>query len=74
MIVGIAKGVSHGSRCPQGEWKDVFLKEIEGHYDPEKVLFVGQLPYQDFLNLLKLSRLHVYLTYPLCSAGACSKP
>ena len=64
VIVGHDKGVSYGSPCPQGEWKDVFLKEIEGHYNPEKVLFVGQLAYDDFLNLLKLSRVHVYLTYP----------
>ena len=64
VIVGSTKGVSYGNPCPQGEWKDVFLKEIEGHYNPEKVLFVGPLAYSDFLNLLKLSRVHVYLTYP----------
>ena len=58
------KGVSHGSRCPQGEWKDVFLKEIEGNYNAEKVLFTGQLPYDNFLNLLKPSRLHAYITDP----------
>ena len=64
IIVGQEEGVSYGKRCPRGEWKDVFLKEIEGLYDPKKVFFVGQLPYQDFLDILKISRAHVYLTYP----------
>ena len=64
MIVGNSEGVSYGKRCPEGEWKDVFLKEIEDNYNPSNVLFVGQLPYDDFLKLLKISRAHVYLTYP----------
>ena len=64
VIIGNTKGVSYGKKCPDGEWKDVFLKEIEGNYNPENVLFVGQTPYEVYLNLLKLSRAHVYLTYP----------
>ena len=64
VIVGNSEGVSYGKRCPEGEWKDVFLKEIEGNYNPNNVLFVGQLPYGDFLKLLKISSAHVYLTYP----------
>ena len=64
VIVGNTQGVSYGQKCPKGEWKDVFLKEIKGHYNPDNVLFVGQIPYESFLNLLKLSGAHVYLTYP----------
>ena len=64
VIVGAQEGVSYGKPAPGGSWKTVFLEEIEGRYDPTRVHFTGSLPYTDFLQLLKLTACHVYLTYP----------
>ena len=64
VIVGRETGVSYGAVCPEGEWKDQFLREIEGEYNPAHVHFTGQIAYGDFLHLLQLSQAHVYLTYP----------
>ena len=66
VIVGAEQGVSYGSVCPQGEWKDRFMAEIEGSHDPSCLHFAGSLGYAEFVALLKPSQahVHVYLTYP----------
>ena len=64
LIVGETSGVSYGAQSTNGEWKDIFLAEIKDKYDPSKVTFCGTLDYSSFLSVLKLSQVHVYLTYP----------
>ena len=64
LIVGETSGVSYGAICTKGEWKDVFLAEIEGQYDASRVHFAGKVPYEQFIPILQLSQVHVYLTYP----------
>ncbi len=64
LIVGNTSGVSYGAQCSEGEWKDVFLDEIKGQYDPSRVHFIGHVPYEQFIPIMQLSQVHVYLTYP----------
>lgn len=67
LIVG-GDDVSYGSRPENGrKWKDIFLDEIrtqltENEY--QRIYFLGSIPYKYFVLLLKISTVHVYLTYP----------
>jgi glycosyltransferase involved in cell wall biosynthesis len=64
IIVG-GDDVSYGSKPPAGTtWKQLFLNEVCDQIDVKRVHFVGKLPYPDFIQLLQLSTVHVYLTYP----------
>ncbi|MCJ2043488.1 glycosyltransferase [Methylobacterium sp. J-078] len=64
VVVG-GHDVSYGSSSPDGRsWKDVFFSEIESYIDPRRVHFLGVVSYADYLTLLQVSRVHVYLTYP----------
>lgn len=64
IIVG-GDDVSYGSKPPAGTtWKQLFLNEVCDQLDLSRVHFVGKLPYPDFIQLLQLSTVHVYLTYP----------
>jgi len=64
VIVG-GPGVSYGAAAPAGKtWKDIFLDEVRDRLDLSRVTFANMLPYGPFLKLLRVSRVHVYLTYP----------
>jgi glycosyltransferase involved in cell wall biosynthesis len=64
VIVG-REGVSYGRRHPSGKsWKAVLLEEVGRDLDLSRVYFVGNLGYGDYLDLLRISSAHLYLTYP----------
>ncbi len=64
LIVG-GEGSSYGPPPPDGSnWKTVFLRENAAKLDLSRVHFLNHLPYQDYLTVLQLSSVHVYLTYP----------
>ena len=66
LLVG-GDGHSYGPAPAQGSWKEIFAAEARAHMTPEqwsRVHFVGRVPHGDFIRLLQLSTVHVYLTYP----------
>jgi glycosyltransferase involved in cell wall biosynthesis len=40
------------------------MMELAGEIDLQRVHFVGRLPFRQYLAVLQLSSVHVYLTYP----------
>ena len=64
LIVG-GDGVSYGANPPAGRtWRDLFLDEVSRDVDLERVHFLGRLPYAEYVSVLQVSAVHVYLTYP----------
>lgn len=67
MIVG-GSDVSYGARPPGGgSWRALMTHEIRhkiSDADWKRVHFLGKIPYPTYLQLLQLSSVHVYWTYP----------
>ncbi len=69
LIIG-GDEVSYGAQPPkdaQGRaqsWKQIFLSEVKDQLDLSRVHFLGRVPYEQFLSVIQLSTVHVYLTYP----------
>ena len=71
LIVG-GNGVSYGARPEPSvyggrPWAQIFADEVMpgvSSADRKRVFFLGKVPYDQFVGLLQLSRVHVYLTYP----------
>ncbi|MDA9185556.1 glycosyltransferase family 4 protein [Gammaproteobacteria bacterium] len=67
LIVG-KEGVSYGAQPPNGKsWKTIFSEEVLPKLtlqQRERIHFLSTIDYPRFINLLQVSRVHVYLTYP----------
>jgi len=67
LIVG-GDGVSYGAKpSAGGTWKEIFKSEVAAKIaqrDWQRVHFLGNVPYANFIAMLQVSSVHVYLTYP----------
>jgi glycosyltransferase involved in cell wall biosynthesis len=71
VIIG-SDATSYGAPpAPGTTWKSIFLKEVEGQIDLSKVHFLGRVPYDTYLNVLQISSVHAYLTYPFVLSWSC---
>jgi len=64
------EGVSYGA-APEGggSWRDALAAEVP--VDPARVHFVGRLSRPEYLALLQVSTLHLYLTVPFVLSWSC---
>jgi glycosyltransferase involved in cell wall biosynthesis len=62
VIAGENRVAYGGSKQRTVDWKAKALAEHD--LDPARVIFTGRLPYADYLDLLRRSDAHVYLTVP----------
>jgi glycosyltransferase involved in cell wall biosynthesis len=64
VIVG-GDDVSYSAKLPEGEtYRARALREMDGKIDLSRVQFTGRIPHSAYLDLLRRSSAHVYLTYP----------
>ena len=67
LIVG-GSGVSYGKSASDGNtWKNIFYKEIESILttsEKKRIFYLGNISYENYILILQISSVHVYLTYP----------
>ena len=64
IVVG-GDAVSYGAPAPDGKsWKAHLLDQVGADLDLSRVHFLGTVPYQRYLDLLQVSRVHCYWTTP----------
>lgn len=77
VIAGEDKVLYRG-RLEQGTYKELMIKQLD--LDMDRIHFTGALPYVEYLKMLQISSVHVYLTVPYVlswsvmeamSAGCC---
>ncbi len=67
LIIG-GDEVSYGAAPADGRsWKDIYLDEVRPKLAADefnRIHFLGKLPYEQFVSVMQVSMVHVYLTYP----------
>lgn len=70
LVVG-GDGVSYGVPCDGETYREKLVREVGAGLDLSRVHFMGTLPHADYVRVLQVSRLHVYLTYPFILSWSC---
>jgi len=64
VIVG-GDDVSYGVPLPTGKsYRQLMLDELGAELDLNRIHFLGSIPYNVYLDILQISSVHIYLTYP----------
>ena len=64
LIIG-GDEVSYGIPPKSGQsYRELFFNEIKNRVDISRIHFLGKISYSSFVNVLQISTVHVYLTYP----------
>ncbi|MGD7035449.1 glycosyltransferase [Methylotuvimicrobium buryatense] len=64
MIMGNNQGGYGPEPSNHDSYVEMMLEELKGSLDPQRVHILGRLPKNVYRNVLQLSSVHVYLTYP----------
>ncbi len=64
VIVGGTEGGYGGGPGKGRTWRQLLLDEVGASLDLSRLHFVGKVPHPMFLDLMRVSRAHAYLTYP----------
>ncbi len=65
MVIVGGDGISYGRAPAEGSsWREVMLRELDGRLDLSRIHFIGRVTYPDLLSLFRVTRAHLYLTYP----------
>jgi len=71
IVGGTEVSYSPSPRDGHADWKAKFEAEVDLGADATRVHHVGKLPYPRYLDLLRISSAHVYLTYPFVLSWSC---
>jgi glycosyltransferase involved in cell wall biosynthesis len=66
IIVG-GTGTNYGPRPAEKTWAEIFAAQAKKQIsdaDWARVHFLGKIPYEQYISVLQLSRVHLYWTYP----------
>jgi glycosyltransferase involved in cell wall biosynthesis len=65
LVIGAENDVSYGNPPANGKtWRQQLLEEVGDRLDLARVHFLGQLAFERYIEVLQVSRAHVYMTYP----------
>ncbi|MDO5641100.1 MAG: glycosyltransferase [Paracoccus sp. (in: a-proteobacteria)] len=64
VIIG-GDGTSYGGKPPDAEsWKAKLLAELGDALAPDRIHFLGRVPYDTYRRVIQTGRVHCYLSYP----------